>query len=282
MPCVHELFKSDGDVEPGNVPPEVLAYWRRKKLTPSFSYKDVWAAEHAMAFAAAKVMREDVLQALRDELEKADAEGKTFDVFAKSVEPRMKALGWWEPQEAEDPQTGKSVFIKPPARLRTIFQTNMRAARAERQYDRVVKGARFRPYLLYQVGPSVRHREQHLAWHGLLLPVEDSFWAFGYPPNGWGCKCHVRSVTKSEAAQLDGEGILAPNPEPELDDDGLPTGHVKDVRIPVQRTAPTLPLIPWENDRTGRVELVPQGIDPGFQHRPGEGRRKALERAPAK
>lgn len=546
---------ADRGLKPGPVPADVLAYWRSKKLTPGFDYRDVWNEEHDYAFSAAKIMRLDVLAAMRAELDRAIRGGVPFDQWRKDVEPRFQTLGWWEPQEVTDPKSGEVVTIKPPERLRTIFLTNMRTARAVGQYDRIQRAKRSRPFLLYQVGPSVRHREEHLAWHGLLLPVDDPFWSFAFPPNGWGCflpgtrisgeiigaskawyegqaveielrggdrlsvtpnhpiatargwlraddlregddairheleselvrfagrpntsrgavgnehmpprvenvfdalashgarsadvsaldfhgeaqrfigkvdvvgsyvdlvqnidpalsksggqaalswphgalihehgsghfdslestmlasgrspgfsaerhrvgathpppallrrfghashvhatslkktdeggaghaaflrellnrnagaialdqivgvrrfpysghvfdletrsgwllangiaasncKCWVRAVSPREADRLESEGILGPNPDPVRDDNGNPTGHVLDQRVAVRRTAPDVPLVPWENKRTGQTEFVPLGIDPGFHHTPGEGRRLALQAA---
>lgn len=266
----------DSDIKAGIVPADVLAFWRKKKLKPSFSYLDTWKEEHDLAFAAAKVMRRDVLEGLQSELDRAIEKGVPFDRFMKDIEPRMKALGWWAPHEVADPKTGKAAVVDPPRRLRTIFETNMRVAHGVGQWDRIQKTKRNRPYLLYHVGPSERHREEHLAWHGTLLHVDDPWWQTHFPILGWGCKCGTTSVTQREADKLESEGVLAPNPEPELDDDGNPTGHVLDHRIPVKRTAPPLNLQPWYNKRTDELEMVPAGIDPGFQYLPGESRRRAL------
>lgn len=275
MPCVHELYR-DADVTRGPVPAEALAYWRKKGLKPSFSYKDVFGKEHDFAFAAAKIMREDVLESLSTELDRAIEQGVPFREWMKQIEPRMQAVGWWAPHDVTDPETGKVARVNPPQRLKLIFDTNMRTARAAGQYERIQRQAKTRPYLLYYLGPSARHREQHVAWHGILLPVDDDFWTYAFPPNGWGCLCGARSVSSREADTLDKEGLLSPNPVPILDDDGLPTGHVEQSKVPVIRKAPDLPLVPWYNDRTGKTELVPKGIDPGFHHTPGRNRELAL------
>jgi Phage Mu protein F like protein len=267
---------ADRDIAPGPVPDDVLRYWRQKGLRVGFSHLDVWREEHDLAFTVAKVMREDVLEAMRDEIDRAFAEGVPFERFKKEVEPRMRELGWWDEHEVQDPDTGKVVTVNPPRRLKTIYETNMRTSRAVGQYERIQANVDTRPYLLYQVGPSQRHREQHLAWHGLLLPASDPFWSYAFPPNGFGCKCAVRSVTVREHKQLVRDGVLVGEPVPILDDEGLPTGHVQQTRQPVRTTAPDVPLVPWRNARTGEVQLVRQGIDPGFDKRPGEGRRDAL------
>lgn len=271
-----ELLAADRKVKPGPPPVEVLQYWRAKKLKIGFDFRDVWREEHDLAFTAAKVMRHDVLDALRGELDKSFEQGLPYALFKKNIEPRLRELGWWDTHEVEDPTTGEVVEVKPPARLATIYETNMRTARAVGQYDRIQRAKVQRPFLLYQVGPSRRHREQHLAWHGLLLPVDDEFWSFAFPPNGWGCKCCVRTVSEREYRTLEREGVLAPAPEPILDDDGRPTGHVVNRKVPVATSAPKVPLVLWENKRTGERELIPQGIDPGFDKKPGEGRKATI------
>jgi hypothetical protein len=88
----------------------------------------------------------------------------------------------------------------------------------------------------------------------------------------------VRSVSAREADRLDRDGVLSATAEPVLDPDtGLPTGHVKQERIPVQRTAPEIKMVQWVDKRNGVTKMVPEGIDPGFEFRPGEARKKALD-----
>lgn len=545
---------ADKDVRPGPVPADVLAYWRAKKLSPRFDWRDVWLEEHDLEFTAAKIMRRDVLAAMKNELDRAIADGVPFDRWAKQVEPRFREMGWWAEHEVIDPETGARATVDPPSRLRRIYDTNIRMARAVGQYDRAQKNKRFRPYVLYQVGPSHRHRPEHLALHGVMVHIDDPFWSHAWPPNGWGCflpgtvvtgdfvggskawysgeaieiktdggaslsvtpnhpiltsrgwvaagslkvgddcvsnsgevvlvrasgspqspggavrnqdvpacvedvfkalsahrrgtaqispldfhgeasrfvgqvdvvgtyveladqrestrlqfsgessfpapysslqlvdasglvvpllhpssaarsrrkgwpgdfyplvsrelpesvvcgfgsaaqrnvvsvekagngssghskflgelqdrgsgnvsldkvvsvrrfpyrghvydletrsgwllangiaasncKCFVQVLSAREADRIESEGIQAPDPEPILDDEGNPTGHVVDRRVQVRRSAPVLPLVPWENKRAGTIELVPQGIDPGFHYTPGEGRARALK-----
>jgi hypothetical protein len=70
---------------------------------------------------------------------------------------------------------------------------------------------------------------------------------------------------------LKGQGIPAPEPEPEIDPaTGLPTGHRADARVPVRTEAPPLRTREVVNKRTGEVRQVPQGIDPGWDYNPGQ------------
>lgn len=231
---------------PADPPKEALDYLRAKGLRPSFDYREVWREEHATQFAVAKATTVDVLQTVRDEVDRALAEGRTFAQFQKDLKPRLVDLGWWGSKEVIDPLTGEPRLVQlgSPRRLKTIYSANMRTARAAGQWERIERNKTSHPYLLYELGPSEHHREEHVRWAGLLLPVEDRFWSTHYPPNGWGCKCRVRQVSKAEHARLSGSGKY----------------NLK---------APAVETREWVNKRTGEVMQVSKGIDPGWDYNPG-------------
>lgn len=261
---------------PGPPPVEALKYFRAKGLKPSWSYKEVWAEEHAVAFTVAKSAGFDILGDVRAAVDKAMASGQTFEQFKKELRPVLQAKGWWGRKEATDPLTGevREVQLGSPRRLRTIYDANLRTARAAGQWERVQRTKRALPYLLYELGPSREHRPDHVQWHGLLLPVDDPWWGSHMPPNGWGCKCRVRQVSRPEAARLEKDGApwQAQETDPET---GLPTGRLLDRRMPVRTEAPPIVRREWINKRTGEVLQVPVGIDPGWDYNPGVAGRMA-------
>ncbi len=123
----------------------------------------------------------------------------------------------------------------------------MRSARAAGQWERIQRTKEDLPFLEYRLGPSERHRPHHEAKAGLVLPVDDPFWLRWMPPNGWGCKCWVRQITRGQAETI-GVG-----------------------------EAPEVPTVEVVNRRTGEVKRVPQGIDPGWDRNPGALRLRAIE-----
>jgi SPP1 gp7 family putative phage head morphogenesis protein len=229
-------------------PPEVSDFFRNKSLRPSFSWQDIEPEEHAVSFTVAKAMQVDVLQTIRDELQKAIDDGVPFEQFQKSLEPRLRRMGWWGIKEQIDPLTGdvNKVRLGSPRRLKTIYRANMRSARAAGQWDRIQRSKRALPYLVYLIGPSQRHRPSHEAKNGLVLPVDDPFWQIWYPPNGWGCKCHVRQITRREAEEI---GI---------------------------GESPETPMQDVFNERTGEIKSIPSGIDPGWESNPGAFRQRRM------
>ncbi len=249
-----------------------MEWFQAKGLQPGFDHTDVWREEHATSFTVAKAMELDVLTAIRAEAAWAQAEGRTLREFAKTLTPRLQELGWWGRKEAVDPVTGevREVQLGSPRRLATIYRTNMRTARAAGQWERIERTKASHPFLLYELGPSRVHRPEHVGWHGTLLPVDDPWWGTHYPPNGWGCKCRVRQVSRAEAERLGRTGVQAPEPEPLVDTGtGLPTGHRAPARVRVQRQAPPVRTLPWKHIRTGEKHQVPEGIDPGWDYNPG-------------
>jgi len=225
-------------------PPEVAGFLRAKSLRPAFSWQDVEPEEHAVAFSVAKAMQVDVLEDIRAAVQTAIDDGQTFAQFQADLRPRLEARGWWGRADMTDPDTGEArdVQLGSPRRLRTIYRANLRSARAAGQWDRIERAKAGLPYLIYQLGPSERHRPHHVAKEGLVLPVDDAFWSEWMPPNGWGCKCHVRQITRAEAER---RGIA---------------------EAPERRT------VDHVNDRTGQVREVPVGIDPGWDVNPGRER----------
>ena len=231
---------------PANPPKEALAYFQAKKLKPSFDYRDVWREEHAYAFTIAKSTAGDILTDVYQAIEGALKEGKTFRQFQKELQPILEQKGWWGKQEVVDPKTGETVEAQlgSPRRLKTIYDANLRTARAAGQWQRIEKNKKVLPYVLYELGPSKEHRREHQSWAGTILPVDDPFWNSHTPPNGWGCKCRIRNLTEWELQKRGGK--VSPSP-------------------PIQK-------VTWHNQRTGFTENIPQGIDPGWDTNPGKTR----------
>jgi hypothetical protein len=251
------------------IPKEALAYLKNKKLRPAFSYKDVWHEEHATAFTVAKAMQLDVLSDLHTAVVTAMEQGQSFESFKKNITPVLQQKGWWGRKEMTDPMTGQTVNAQlgSDRRLQTIYRVNMRSAFQRGQYERTMASG-LHPYLMYRIGPSVRHREEHESWDGLILPKDDPWWDSHFPPNGWGCKCYTRAVTEARKNQYEQNGIPA---APKLDGTGGGS-------IPAKTQAPPVKYKSYFNERKGTLEQVPEGIDPAFNWHQGKaGRTESAE-----
>lgn len=234
---------------PAPVPREALEYFRLRAPKVGFDYRDVWLQEHAHAFTVAKAMEVEILMDIREALSKAIAEGRTLEQFRKDLTPLLQRKGWWGKRVMTDPRTGEQVVAQlgSPRRLRTIYRANLRAARAAGIWQRAQRTKKTLPYFLYELGPSKEHRKEHSDWAGTLLPVDDPWWNDHFPPNGWGCKCRVRQVSRRDAGRRGG-----------------PTS--RPARNPEERL----------NRRTREVQIVDKGIDPAWASNPGKDRGRIL------
>lgn len=242
------------------IPRRALDYIKNKSLRPAFSYRDVWNEEHATAFTVAKAMQIDVLSDLKNAVEKAIEGGTTFEQFKQELKPTLMRKGWWGRKEMTDPLTGRTVDAQlgSDRRLRTIYQTNLRSAYQKGQYDRTMESDAH-PYLMYRIGASVRHREQHLKWNNLILPKDDPLWNSIFPPNGYGCKCYTVAVTQARKERYERDGVPAYNPDTR-----------KTVRMPAQTSAPKPNYRNYFNERKRTLERIPEGITPGFNWNQGQ------------
>jgi len=244
------------------IPRAALRYLANKTLVPGFSYKDIWNEEHIKAFTVAKAMQLDVLKDIKDAVEAAIAQGHTLEQFRENLKPTLMQKGWWGRQEMVDPLTGKTVQAQLGSvrRLRTIYETNLRSAYQEGRWERS-QASTSHPYLMYRVGNSKEHREEHLAWNGLILPKDDPWWNSHYPPNGWGCKCWTMAVSEARKQRLEESGFRQP---PSVD------GSRSEETVRVSTQAPPETYSSFYNERKGTIERVPAGVDPAFNFNQGQ------------
>jgi len=169
--------------------------------------------------------------------------------------------------EVKDPITGeplKTTFNE--ARLRLIHDTNVRQALAAGQWQRMLRNqarypcARY-PYARYLAMDDECTRPDHRAWHNTVLPVDHPWWSTHRPPNGYHCRCRVIGLTQAEFER----GFSQSRPGAETDE----TAPL--VRETFKTEPPSEQLVDWRNPRTGEVQKIPKGVDPGFDYNPGTG-----------
>lgn len=236
-------------------PAAAIKYFRDKGYRASFDYRDMEREEHAYNFTVAKAMTNDLLQDIRGALDDALANGGTLDQFKKDLTPKLQAKGWWGTVPMTDPVTGEDRLVRAGSsrRLQVIFDTNMRMAYAAGQWEGIQRAKDELPYLVYLHTPAKEPRREHEAMHGVVYPVGHPFWDTFFPPNGWGCKCRVRQIAFEDIAR-NGYRLGDPGWKPEM------------------RTV--------VNGRTGEIQQVPRGVDPGFAYNPGQARMRALTPPP--
>lgn len=179
------------------LPPEkAIEYFKSKGYAFSWDWWDIWQEAHTLAFTVAKVMRQDILDDIRDIVQKAIEEGLSFRSFQKLLEPKLKVKGWWGKVIVGDETGAQQVQLGSPWRLRTIYETNMQVAMMAGRYREFMENINDRPYWQYMAVLDSRTRPSHRALHGKVFRYDDPFWDSFYPPNGWNCRCRVRALSE--------------------------------------------------------------------------------------
>lgn len=201
---------------------EQVAFWRNKlrDLRPTRRWNDLREAEHDSAFMIAGAMQADLLSDFAAAVDRAIVEGTSLQDFRRDFDQIVDRHGWQYKGERN-------------WRTRVIYRTNAATSYAA---GRLAQLQEF-PFWMYRHGGSADPRPQHLAWDGLVLPRDHSFWRTHAPPNGWGCSCRIVGLRRRE--------------------DAIGLGGDPNKALPAD----------W--DAIDARTLAPVGIDKGWAYQPG-------------
>lgn len=206
-------------------------FFRAKLNIPTNHWDDIMKEAHDRGFMVAGAFKADLLNDLRQAVDKSLTEGKSIAWFRKHFDQIVQQHGWDYKGERN-------------WRTRVIYQTNMLSSYAAGRYQQLTdpEMLQAKPYWVYRHGHPVIPRQLHLDWNGMALAATDPWWQIHFPPNGWGCTCRVTAASKAEIDQH--EGWHLPDHAP---DDGYDT-HIL---------------------YTGEVIQMPSGVDYGWDYAPG-------------
>lgn len=233
------------DALPPFEPKAMLAFFVRKGLQIGFSWLDVQREEHDRAFTVAKMMQVDLLEDTYSVLKEGFARGDSPAMIARDLRGLMQARGWWGQKVLTDPLTGetKAAQLGSPRRVDVIVRTNMRTAYAAGRHARQQRTRAAFPFLRYVSVMDGREREEHRAWHNIILPANDPWWDTHYGPCDWGCRCKAVALNQRMMTRLG---------------------------LSVSAKPPSFGTYEWVNKRTGEARTIEKGIGPGWDYHPGK------------
>lgn len=151
-------------------------------------------------------MRADVLQDIFSGIDRAVAEGITYQDWLKTLRPQLAAKGWLG-RNVTDPATGEILPGRGlrPAHLDTTFRTNVQGSYMGGRYKGMVENVDRRPFWMYVAVLDNRTRPRHRSMHGRIFRWDDPIWGVLWPPNGYRCRCRIRALT---AEEVEAEGLV--------------------------------------------------------------------------
>ena len=91
-----------------------------------------------------------------------------------------------------------------PFQADNIFRTNLQTAYNAGHYRQMTGPdvLRLRPYWQYDAVNDAHTRPSHLAMDGRVYPADHPVWDTWFPPNGFRCRCTVRTLSKRQVEAL--------------------------------------------------------------------------------
>ena len=165
-------------------------------MTPD-EYRALEDRARRKAFTVAGVMDLDLLNDTFKALDKAVAQGTTFETFVKEVGPRLEAT--WGKADS--------------SRLETIFSTNVLSAYSAGRWRQLTDPDVLaeRPYHMFDAVLDGRTSEVCKHLDGTIRPANDPFWQTATPPLHHRCRSGIISLTEDEAKT---RGVTDKPPKP--------------------------------------------------------------------
>ncbi|BCB28402.1 hypothetical protein SKTS_32880 [Sulfurimicrobium lacus] len=216
---------------------EAIDFFKQKIRLPSSGWTDIWQEQHSHAFIVAGAAHDALVEDLFNAIQKAKWAGGGYDEFKQSFQDIASKYGW-------------AYNGTPGWRSKIIYDTNITQAYNAGREKQMQAVKHLRPYGVYRHTSTEHPRLHHLAWDGLILPLDDPWWDTHSPQNGWGCKCKKYSLSRLEASrEWPKNGKTGPDEAPPIEWEERVVG---------------------KNGSNPRTVRTPVGIDPGFAYNPGK------------
>ena len=188
---------------------QAVAWFRKRVPIADHVWETLDADQQRKAFKVAGVANLDLVAQVHDALTRAVENGTTLADFKKAIGDKLRA-SW------------AGAVDNPPARIETIFRTNVQLAYGAGRYQQMTDPAvaKFRPYFHLDTIADQRQSPicAALTTPPVCLPQDDPFWDTHIPPLHHRCRSGLRALRKSQAAAL---GITTTAPVEVIAGDGF-------------------------------------------------------------
>jgi len=165
-------------------PAEAIRLLEAQDIKITWDWQEQLAAVRKRAFTVAKVSSADILQTIKEELEKAMKRGDSYTDFKNNLEPLLEQKGYAKKEDGS------------AWRLDTIYRTNMQSAYMAGRYMEMKEAEAEFPYWQFIAITDNRTTDGCLALNGVILPSNHPFWETNYPPRHYKCRSRVKALSK--------------------------------------------------------------------------------------
>ncbi|MDL2275816.1 phage head morphogenesis protein, partial [Desulfosarcina sp. OttesenSCG-928-G10] len=210
-------------------PREAISFWNSKTCLLPDQFSKLTDDEKFLAFTVSGIPKIKSIKTVHKAILSAIKNGDTSQEFNKNMRAVVEPAGWTKEEENR--------------RLDNIFRTNIQTAFNVGRYRQMMKVKEARPFWRYNAVNDSRTRPTHRAVNGKIFRFDHPFWDKWYPPNGFRCRCNVRTLSQRE---IDRDGLTVETQDP--------IGRLMNITTPDGIVMSAIPLMP----------------DPGFAFNPGK------------
>lgn len=188
-----------------NLPPEAaVRYFDTLGYAPPENWRDIAADAQARAKTVAGIYRQDIITDMFASMQQSVADGTPFAAWRKAVlaDWAGKGLAADAAGDIVDTGTGEVLGLGiNKHRLATIYRTNVGNAHMAGLWQSLQANKDSRPYLQYNAVNDHRTRPSHAALDNLVYHIDDPFWDYYMPLNGYRCRCSVIALSERDVAR---------------------------------------------------------------------------------
>jgi SPP1 gp7 family putative phage head morphogenesis protein len=167
---------------------EALDYFKGKIPLKASEFYKLADEYRALAFTVSGYTKAQVLNKFYEELLKAIEEGTTMKEFKDNMNEFLEKKGY----------EGITNY-----QADNIFRTNIQTAYQVGHYKQMTSPEviKYRPYWQYDAVNDRHTRPSHLAMDGKVFRADDPIWDIWYPPNGFRCRCSVKTLSERQVRE---------------------------------------------------------------------------------
>ncbi len=167
---------------------EAVDYFKERVPVAAATFYSIAEEYRALAFTVSGYTKAQILKRFYDELLNALEKGSTLQEFQANMNDFLEAEGY----EGLDPLQADLIF-------RTNIQTAYNVGHYQQMTDPAVM--ELRPYWQYDAVNDSHTRPSHLEMDERVFPADSPVWDVWFPPNGFKCRCTVRTLSKRQVEQ---------------------------------------------------------------------------------
>lgn len=178
---------------------EAVQYFKERVPVTASVFYSIAEKYRGLAFTVGGYTKAQILKRFYEEILAALEQGNPLSEFRRNMNEFLEVEGY----EGLDPLQADLIF-------RTNIQTAYNVGHYEQMTDPGVM--KLRPYWQYDAVNDAHTRPSHLAMDGRVFPADSEVWNTWFPPNGFRCRCTVKTLSKR---QVEARGLKVEQTAPE-------------------------------------------------------------------